>query len=115
MTEHEHKIGWLDPTGAMIECSYLDHLQAAKDLVDLYHYPNPDHLQADDVLLAHGWVHITRSVLGQPKYQIWWANILTEYQKYYLRPYFDENEAKVSFENLCKWEAEQEVEEDGNA
>lgn len=109
MDKCEHKIGWLDPVGTMIECRYLDHLQTAKDLVNSYHYSNPDHLQADDVLLTYGWVHITRSILGQPKYQIWWKDRLTEYQKYYLYSYFDEKETNVSFESLCKWEVEQEM------
>lgn len=54
--EYKHKIGWLDPSGTMIECGHSDHIATARTLVNLYHYQNPDHLPEDDVLLKHGWV-----------------------------------------------------------
>lgn len=52
--EYEHKIGWLDPSGTMIECGHSDHIATARTLVNLYHYQNPDRLPEDDVLLKHG-------------------------------------------------------------
>lgn len=75
-------------------------------LVNLYHYQNPDHLPEDDVLLKHGWVHVTVSLLGNREWCIWWENRLTDYQKNYLRPYFEESEIQPSFGSLCKWESE---------
>ena len=51
--EYKHKIGWLDPSGTMIECGHSDHIATARTLVNLYHYQNPDHLPEDDVLLKH--------------------------------------------------------------
>lgn len=69
MMEYEHKIGWLDPTGTMIECGHSDHIATARTLVDLYHYQNPDHLPEDDVLLKHGWVHVTMSLLGNREWR----------------------------------------------
>lgn len=106
MMEYEHKIGWLDPTGTMIECGHSDHIATARTLVDLYHYQNPDHLPEDDVLLKHGWVHVTMSLLGNREWCIWWENRLTDYQKNYLRPYFEESEIQPFFGSLCKWESE---------
>lgn len=79
--EYEHKIGWLDPSGTMIECGHSDHIATARTLVNLYHYQNPDRLPEDDVLLKHGWVHVTVSLLGNREWCIWWENRLTDYQK----------------------------------
>lgn len=59
-----------------------------------------------DVLLKHGWVHVTVSLLGNREWCIWWENRLTDYQKNYLRPYFEESEIQPSFGSLCKWESE---------
>lgn len=50
--EYEHKIGWLDPSGTMIECGHSDHIATARTLVNLYHYQNPDRLPEDDGWLA---------------------------------------------------------------
>lgn len=57
--EYKHKIGWLDPSGTMIECGHSDHIATARTLVNLYHYQNPDHLPEDDVLLVEHLERLT--------------------------------------------------------
>ena len=98
--------GWLAPNGDFYECAVFDHIDTARNILDKLtverngkHYP-------DEILLSAGWVQITRSLLGIKEQNIFWEKFLTEYQKQFLRPYFEENDEPISFVALMKWQNE---------
>lgn len=79
------ELGWLSPTGEMIEADYMQHYSTAMDLCDRY-YSLHDNPEADDILMERGWVHITMTTLIEHGYMILWHNHLTASQKHYLKP-----------------------------
>lgn len=114
MPKHiEFKLGWLSPDGELVECNSFDHIAAASEICDKlsYSYTNARGNAPDDVLLAHGWLHLTYSLLDH-EYRIYYAYFnhvrLTEAQKAYIRPF---KEMGYTFGDLFEmtWE---ETEED---
>ena len=82
MNRHiEFKLGWLSPDGELVECNSFDHISSACEICGN---------APDDVLLAHGWLHLTYSMLDH-EYRIYYAYFnhvrLTEAQKAYIRPF----------------------------
>ena len=73
----EFKLGWLSPDGELVDCKSFDHISSASEICDKlgYSYTNARGNTPDDVLLAHGWLHLTFSLL------------LTEAQRAYIRPF----------------------------
>lgn len=55
----EMPIGWLSPTGEMLKCGSYEHCTFAIDIMEKYEYP--EFYSADETLIAHQWVRITRS------------------------------------------------------
>lgn len=51
----EIKLGWLSPTGEMIECNAYEHIQTAYDILDKS-YDMGYVFNPDDVLVDLGWV-----------------------------------------------------------
>lgn len=87
MPKHiEFKLGWLSPDGELVECNSFDHIYSASEICDKlgYSYTNARGNVPDDVLLAHGWLHLTYSLLDH-EYRIYYAYFnhvrLTEAQK----------------------------------
>ena len=99
-------MGWLDPTGTFFECEWGVHLHIANELVKIYNYQNPNNLPNDDLLLSNGWVHITISIIGNREWSIFWEKRLTDYQKNFLKPYFEESDIPPNFGSIYKWESE---------
>ena len=98
--------GWLAPNGDFYPCAVFDHVWVAEDIVDKLYVITNDRYHPDDVLLSAGWVQITRSLLGTKEQNIFWEKFLTEYQKQFLRPYFEENDELISSVSKMKWEFE---------
>ena len=88
----EFKLGWLSPDGELVECNSFDHISSASEICDKlgYSYTNARGNTPDDVLLAHGWLHLTYSMLDH-EYRIYYAYFnhvrLTEAQRAYIRPF----------------------------
>lgn len=105
-------IGWLDPYGKFYPCSGYEHISEARRLVQEYNYTEYDGMRVlspDEVLLAHGWVHIGRSsdFFGRiPEWRISWnpRHRLIPEQKAFLAPYFDQPD--VSALDRLSWEGE---------
>lgn len=95
-------VGWLAPDGDMYECDLFDHIEAAANICRKFKYEERGSL--DDILLKHSWVHITCSLAPYRKFYIEWDKFLTEPQKSFLRPYF-ENEL-VNTSACSRWEQE---------
>ena len=97
-------LGWLSPTGDFYECEEYDHIWKAKELIEAYGYDyDKNNNWADDVIMSHGWVHITMSRLSN-ELMIFWDKPLTSAQKDFLLPYFDE--PNVSGMSKIDWEEE---------
>ena len=96
----ELKTGWLSPDGDLYECSSYDHTSEARTIVKRFGY-SPVSSQryswsADDILMANRWVYIGISSLGVREWRIGWKTFLTEPQKIYLKPYFDDQHMPVN-------------------
>lgn len=108
---NEFKTGWLSPSGEFFQCSCFDHVPTANRIVEQYGYPaiNTDGeiLHSDDILLAHGWVHISISdfLFGHEWRVNWgWNRFLTDSQKAVLCPYFDL--LRINDMDRTRWESE---------
>jgi len=104
------KTGWLSPDGELYECSSYDHVSTAHEIIDRFNIACglDDKLRTipdDDILLQHGWVYIGISCFLCHEWRIGWTKFLTEYQKEFLRPYF-EDEIKVNSLAVDRWNTE---------
>lgn len=106
MDNNELKVGWLSPSGELVECPYFDHYSTAKRLVNKLGYASQTNVANDDILMEHGWVHIGISLLGVKEWAIFWEGFLTESQKNFLKPYFEDEERPMNITALCRWEEE---------
>ena len=114
------KLGWLSPSGEFIECGYWEHLAIAHELVEKYYTttivtPNivsiPSNTKItpdDDLLLENGWVYIGISSFGTRELRIGWKKFLTEHQKYFLKPYFEQTEIDINSVAKLRWDEENE-------
>ena len=98
--------GWLDTTGDFYPCEVFDHIEEARGIVNDLGLVSRTKRHADEILLEYGWVQITRSLIGIKEQNIFWDRFLTEYQKNFLRPYFEENDEPVSWAAQKRWEYE---------
>lgn len=101
----ELNTGWLSPTGDLIKCEYFDHMAVAQKLVEDLGYAGLVN-RADDILLSHGWVRISMSLLHKREWSIHWEKFLSEPQKAVLRPYYEESEIPVGSTGMIKWSKE---------
>ena len=98
--------GWLAPNGDFYECAVFDHIDVARNILDKIAVHRNGKCHPDEILLSAGWVQITRSMLGIKEQNIFWEKFLTEYQKQFLRPYFEENDEPISSVAAMKWQYE---------
>lgn len=98
--------GWLAPNGDFYPCETFDHIAVAEDIVNKLNITIALKHNADDILMSSGWAKITRSLLRVKEQNIFWEKFLTEYQKQFLRPYFEENDEPVSPITKMRWEYE---------
>lgn len=98
-------IGWLAPDGDMYECDLYDHIEAAANICNKFGYERFGAL--DDILLKHSWVHISFSLAPYRRFYIEWDKFLTEPQKSFLRPYFEN--VFVNSSACSRWEQETEI------
>lgn len=86
--------GWLSPEGRLHECDYMNHITEADKIIKEYGYEPGD--RPDDILMDHGWAHLTRVtfMVSIPQWCIFWKDPwrhhLTEAQKHFLKPYMEE-------------------------
>jgi hypothetical protein len=98
--------GWLAPNGDFYPCETFEHIAVAEELVDKLDIHIGLKYHADDILMESGWVKITRSLLGVKEQNIFWDKFLTEYQKKFLKPYFEENDELIGAIAIMRWEYE---------
>lgn len=101
------KIGWLSPSGELVECCSYDHIAAAKEIADTRGMAAAWH--PDDALMGAGWAYIGLSSFGTRELRIGWGKFLTDYQKNFLKPYFENEFIPVNGVAMMRW-----AEENGN-
>ena len=101
--------GWLSPNGDFYTCKTFDHIGLAEEIIDKFSIHRNDIYHPDKILLDNGWVQITRSLIGRKEQNIFWENFLTEYQKNFLKPYFENNDESVSSVAIMRWKFEMEM------
>ena len=98
--------GWLAPNGDFYACATFEHIAIAAEIVDKLDIHIDFKYHPDDILMGSGWVKITRSLLGKKEQNIFWDKFLTEYQKNFLKAYFEGNDEPVSPIAIMRWERE---------
>lgn len=106
MDYEELKTGWLSPGGDFFPCYSYDHEEEARKIVDKFGYPEIENSHADDNLMSHGWAYVGISDFMCHEWRIGWEKFLTEPQKQFLRPYFEESNLPVNDLAVWKWERE---------
>lgn len=98
--------GWLAPDGTFIKCDVYDHIYVADKIVEDYGYQLSGFFPSDEILMHKGWVHITISMFMGHKFNIHWEKPLTDYQKNFLKPYFEQDYMPIGKITLMAWEEE---------
>ena len=106
--------GWLDPAGDFYQCDVMDHHYFAecflKDIKNSFDDHRLDSIKDPEEQLENaGWVKITRSIFNREYSVIWGVHkTLSEYQKNYLRPIFENKDVDLCFTSICRLEKEME-------
>ena len=105
--------GWVAKDGSFYPCETYEHVSVAENLIKKLKLPRMENHDRylgvdapDDVLLHHGWVRITRSLLFSKEQNIYWEKRLTSDQISFLMPYFEENDEVISETSKMRWEYE---------
>lgn len=101
----DYKTGWLAPDGTFFPCETYEHIYWAREIVEKYHYQSMSE-PADEILMNKGWVQISISMLLGHKFVIYWDKHLTDYQKNFLKPYFEQAYMSINESTLWAWEEE---------
>lgn len=106
---NERPIGFLSPSGEYIECGIYEHISVARDICkangwEYYH-------NCDDILLQHGYAHMTLSLFGKKEYHVYWEHFLTEEQKNWLKHIFEigDDEDYIPISHITRYEFEEEL------
>lgn len=105
------KMGWLSPEGELIECGSYEHVSVARNIAYQRGYSQIDangkKINPDDQLMQNGWAYIGVSDLDQ-ELRIGWNNWLTNSQKQFLKPYFENEVEWRPINQIAKYRWEQE-------
>lgn len=96
-------IGWLTPSAELVKCGEYGHLDTARRIVKQLNLEDSTK-QPDDILIAHGWIRISRFTLIDRGITFWTPRCPTAYQKEYLRAIFNDDPTDISKTGLDKLE-----------
>lgn len=97
------RIGWLTPSAELVKCGTYGHLDTARRIVKQLNIDD-DTKQPDDILIAHGWVRISRFTLSDCGLAFWTPRYPTNYQREFLRAVFNEDPTDISQAGLNRLE-----------
>lgn len=97
----ELSTGWLSPNGDFYPCRVYEHISLARKILK-----DETANRADEKLNDCGFVSITISQLGTKEWRIYWKHFLTEQQKNFLKPYFEDSYLSVGVATKMRWERE---------
>lgn len=109
MTESKRPIGFLSPYGEYIACDMYEHISVARDICRANGWS--DYGNHEDILLQHGYAHMTLSLLGKKEYHVYWEHFLTAEQKHWLQPIFEIEDDKdiIPISPITRYEFEEEL------
>lgn len=96
--------GWLAPDGTFTKCKVYEHIATAYKLLGMDVSSAPD-----DLLQSAGYAEITISQLGTKEWRVYWKHFLTEPQKNFLKPYFEDTERPMGWASRCRWDKENDL------
>lgn len=97
----ELQTGWLSPNGDFYPCRVYEHTSLARKILN-----DETASLADDKLQDRGFAKITLSNLGVKKWSIYWTHFLTEQQKNFIKPYFEDDTFPMGESTKLCWEME---------
>lgn len=97
----ELKTGWLSPNGDFYPCGVYEHISCARKILN-----DENANRADEKLQDIGFAEITLSQLGVKEWRVYWKNFLTEQQKNFLKPYFEDDVFSMGDIVKVRWERE---------
>ena len=97
-------LGWLAPDGTFCPCGWGSHVTMAESICKQRGFSFSSK-SADDVLMEHGYVHLTQSFLTG-EYSFFWDRLLTTMQIAVLKPYFENSDLPISKSTQMEWEFE---------
>lgn len=98
-------IGWLSPYGELVKCDGRAHLDKAREITKALNIFNPNK-QSDDVLLAYGWIRISRLTYQDKGLAFWIPNNISETQRIFLQEIYNSAYEELSDkgkETLAEW------------
>ena len=107
MAELVMPTGWLSPTGDLWKCEYYEHTATAEEICKKLNVAaERTWLGEEQALFSLGWCKLAISSFGSKKYWVHWERPLTDYQRNFLKEYF-EREKELIFQidvtSLCKF------------
>lgn len=96
--------GWLSPSGSFTQCNVYDHISTAYEILGTSNTSKPD-----EKLHDAGYAEITLSQLGVKEWRVYWKNFLTEEQKNFLKPYFEDETIPMAYGSRIKWDKENDL------
>lgn len=93
--------GWLSPNGTFTQCNVYDHIGTAYKLLGVDYTSRPD-----EKLHDAGYAEITISQLGVKEWRVYWKNFLTDEQKNFLKPYFEDENRGMAYVSKMRWDKE---------
>lgn len=93
--------GWLSPNGEFIKCGVYEHISTAYKILGVDYTSRPD-----EKLHDAGYAEITISQLGVKEWRVYWKHFLTEEQKNFLKPYFEDETRSMGYVSLIHWNKE---------
>lgn len=110
MNMDELKCGWLAPDGSFFPVGYAEHLAVARDILAQMNLQAADTKNMpDEVLLNRGWASITILSLLDHGWEIAWRNHLSDYQKNFLKPYFENGLLPATKNTQQRWNLENKI------
>lgn len=93
--------GWLSPNGTFYKCGVYEHISMAYKILGVDYTSRPD-----EMLQNTGYAEITISQLGTKEWRVYWKNFLTDEQKNFLKPYFEDETRLMGYVSLIRWDKE---------
>ena len=103
MSRVELETGWLSPNGDFYPCGVYEHIECAREILK-----DKNANRADEKLLDSGFAEITISQLGIKEWRVYWKHFLTDLQKNFLRPYFEDDMMSMGEIIRTRWNRENE-------
>ena len=93
--------GWLAPNGTFYACRVYEHISLAREILK-----DDNANRADEKLHDWGFAEITISQLGIKEWRVYWKNFLTDEQKNFLKPYFEDDKFPMGYVSKMRWDQE---------